>query len=56
MELTPDLVADESFLYFIHKVLLEVHVMEGVLVCPETGREFPINNGIANMNLDESEI
>lgn len=35
--------------------LLQVEVMEGVLKCPDTGREFPINKGIPNMLLSEEE-
>ena len=29
--------------------LLQIEVKEGALVCPETGRQFPITNGIPNM-------
>lgn len=31
-------------------------MIEGKLVCPESGREFPINNGIPNMILNEDEV
>lgn len=47
---------DDSFLQLVHKLLLDVHVLEGSLVCPETGRRFPINNGIPNMLLHEDEV
>ncbi|GAB5029555.1 trm112-like protein at1g22270-like [Nannochloropsis oceanica] len=47
---------DESFLEIVHKLLLDVHVLEGALVCPETGRRFPINEGIPNMLLHEDEV
>lgn len=33
----------------------QVEVMEGVLKCPDTGREFPITKGIPNMLLSEEE-
>ena len=36
--------------------LLQVEVKEGFLVCPETGRQFPITNGIPNMLLNEEEV
>jgi len=47
---------DEKFLKKAHHALLEVEVVEGELICPETGRKFPINNGIPNMLLNESEV
>eukprot|EP00307_Rebecca_sp_RCC1486_P002033 CAMPEP_0119413326 /NCGR_PEP_ID=MMETSP1335-20130426/5451_1 /TAXON_ID=259385 /ORGANISM="Chrysoculter rhomboideus, Strain RCC1486" /LENGTH=108 /DNA_ID=CAMNT_0007438111 /DNA_START=136 /DNA_END=462 /DNA_ORIENTATION=+ len=40
---------DEQFLKALHHVLLEVEVMEGQLVCPETGRKFPVKEGIPSM-------
>ncbi|XP_018650826.1 hypothetical protein Smp_029100.1 [Schistosoma mansoni] len=46
---------NEEFLKLAHRALLEVDVMEGVLVCPETGREFTISNGIPNMLVNEGE-
>jgi multifunctional methyltransferase subunit TRM112 len=36
--------------------LFEIHVLEGMLVCPDTGREFPIKDGIPNMILHEDEL
>ncbi|GAB6024977.1 hypothetical protein CHUAL_010071 [Chamberlinius hualienensis] len=47
---------DETFLKKAHHVLLEVEVESGSLVCPETSREFPINDGIPNMLLNEDEV
>ena len=35
---------------------LQVEVIEGELVCPESGRKFPITNGIPNMLLLEHEV
>lgn len=34
----------------------QVHVIEGCLVCPKSGRRFPITNGIPNMLLHEDEV
>ena len=34
----------------------QVHVVKGALVCPKSGRRFPINNGIPNMLLHEDEV
>lgn len=48
--------ADETFLRKLHHALLELHLEEGALVCPETGRKFPVNKGIPNMLLHEDEV
>ena len=45
-----------SSYHSIHAILTQVEVMEGELVCPETGRKFPIQNGIPNMLLNEDEV
>lgn len=50
-----ELLEDENVLKALHHVLLEVEVMEGDLECPETGRKFPIKNGIPNMLINEEE-
>ena len=47
---------DEEFLKKMHTVLLEYEVEEGELICPETGRTFPISKGIPNMLLQETEV
>jgi multifunctional methyltransferase subunit TRM112 len=47
---------DETFLKKMHTVLLEYEVEEGELICPQTGRTFPISKGIPNMLLQETEI
>ncbi|KAF6029727.1 TRMT112 [Bugula neritina] len=54
--LTDEVKEDEDMLRKIHHVLLEVEVIEGKLICPETGREFPINKGIPNMLLNDEEV
>ncbi|XP_041847139.1 multifunctional methyltransferase subunit TRM112-like protein [Melanotaenia boesemani] len=55
-ELVPDYEKNEDFLKSVHRVLLEVDVIEGCLQCPESGREFPITRGIPNMLLNEDEV
>eukprot|EP00239_Pterosperma_sp_CCMP1384_P003558 CAMPEP_0197849964 /NCGR_PEP_ID=MMETSP1438-20131217/13811_1 /TAXON_ID=1461541 /ORGANISM="Pterosperma sp., Strain CCMP1384" /LENGTH=115 /DNA_ID=CAMNT_0043462891 /DNA_START=216 /DNA_END=563 /DNA_ORIENTATION=- len=52
---TTEMLEDEGFLKAFHHALLEVHVQEGRLICPETGRAFEINKGIPNMMLNEDE-
>ena len=59
-DLPPEVVesyeSNEDFLKKAHRILMEVEVLEGNLVCPETGREFPVNKGIPNMLLNEDEV
>ncbi|XP_037117037.1 multifunctional methyltransferase subunit TRM112-like protein [Syngnathus acus] len=55
-ELVADYEHNEEFLKKVHRVLLEVEVMEGCLQCPESGRQFPITKGIPNMLLNEDEV
>ncbi|GKV41095.1 hypothetical protein SLEP1_g48674 [Rubroshorea leprosula] len=43
--------SDHEFLGKFHHALLELHIEEGALFCPETERKFPINKGIPNMLL-----
>jgi multifunctional methyltransferase subunit TRM112 len=47
---------DTETLKVLHHVLFEVHVIEGELVCPESGRKFPVQDGIPNMLLHEDEV
>ncbi|XP_059378378.1 multifunctional methyltransferase subunit TRM112-like protein [Carassius carassius] len=51
----PNYESDEDFLRKVHRILLEVEVVEGCLQCPESGREFPISKGVPNMLLIEDE-
>ncbi|KAJ0397187.1 hypothetical protein P43SY_005114 [Pythium insidiosum] len=48
--------SDEALLRKVHHALLDVHVKTGKLICPESGREFPIVDGIPNMLLREDEV
>lgn len=54
--LTPELLEDDDVIAKLHHALLEVHLEEGALVCPETGRRFPVSQGIPNMLLNEDEV
>ena len=44
-----DYATNEEFLKALHHVLLEVEIVEGVLVCPETDKRFPIKEDIPSM-------
>lgn len=48
--------ADIAVLKLLFRALFEIHVIEGILICPDTGREFPIRDGIPNMILHEDEL
>jgi len=52
---TPELAADEGFLRALYHVLMDVHLVNGMLTCPDTGREFPVTDGIVDVMLQESE-
>ncbi|XP_015179436.1 PREDICTED: multifunctional methyltransferase subunit TRM112-like protein [Polistes dominula] len=47
---------DIDFLKQAHHALFEIDVVSGDLLCPESGRRFPINDGIPNMLLNEDEV
>ena len=46
----------EEFLKLAHHLMMEIEVIEGFLVCPESGRKFKITRGIPNMLLTEQEL
>eukprot|EP00934_Nitzschia_sp_Nitz4_P004413 Nitzschia sp. Nitz4//scaffold75_size92586//13522//13911//NITZ4_004841-RA/size92586-processed-gene-0.37-mRNA-1//-1//CDS//3329557663//4403//frame0 len=47
---------EASVLEALYHVLFNIHIQDGELVCPDTGRKFPIKQGIPNMILHEDEI
>jgi multifunctional methyltransferase subunit TRM112 len=53
--LTEELAQDNDFLIALYHILMNVHLVQGVLTCPDTGREFPVTNEIPNMILEEEE-
>lgn len=55
-QLIEDYEKNEEFLKKLHHALLEVEIVNGDLLCPESGRKFPISNGIPNMLLNEDEV
>ncbi|XP_021771267.1 multifunctional methyltransferase subunit TRM112-like protein At1g22270 [Chenopodium quinoa] len=55
-DVDPSLLDSQDFLTKFHHALLEIHLEEGALVCPETGRKFPVSKGIPNMLLHEDEV
>ncbi|KAJ6930458.1 hypothetical protein NC652_014094 [Populus alba x Populus x berolinensis] len=55
-EADSSMLESEEFLRKVHHALLELHLEEGALTCPETGRKFPVTKGIPNMLLHEDEI
>jgi multifunctional methyltransferase subunit TRM112 len=55
-KLDPAFATSEAFLKQVHHALLEVVLVDGFLVCPESGRKFPVKDCIPNMLLNEDEI
>lgn len=55
-EINLDVAPEPELLQKLHHLLLEIDIIEGHLSCPETGRVFPINQGIPNMLLNEDEV
>mmetsp|Transcript_9744 Transcript_9744/g.12804 ORF Transcript_9744/g.12804 Transcript_9744/m.12804 type:complete len:125 (-) Transcript_9744:248-622(-) len=47
---------DEQFQRKVHHALLDIHLQDGRLVCPESGRPYPVKDGIPNMLLHEDEV
>ena len=41
-----DPLLEESVLKTLHHIMFEVHVIEGELICPESGRRFPIKESM----------
>ena len=56
LEPVPELLSDASFLQAVHRLLLDVHILEGTMVCPESGRTFLIKDGVPNMMIPESQV
>ncbi|KAF7311616.1 hypothetical protein MKEN_01064800 [Mycena kentingensis (nom. inval.)] len=54
-EQVPEMLDDE-FLQTLHHVLFEMHVEEGIMICPNCNHNYAISNGIPNMLLAEHEI
>ena len=55
-QLPDNLEENAAFVSNLHRVLFDVHLIEGQLICPDTGRKFPVKEGIPNMILHEDEI
>uniref|UniRef100_A0A7S2NVK9 Multifunctional methyltransferase subunit TRM112-like protein n=1 Tax=Leptocylindrus danicus TaxID=163516 RepID=A0A7S2NVK9_9STRA len=53
--LTDEMVQDQAFLQALYHVLMNVHLVRGILTCPDTGREFAVTDGIVDFMLKESE-
>ncbi|KAI8364890.1 hypothetical protein EDC96DRAFT_558649 [Choanephora cucurbitarum] len=47
---------NEAFLQLVHNVILETHVQQGQMVCPNCNHVYKIRDGIPNMLLAEHEI
>mmetsp|Transcript_23351 Transcript_23351/g.38906 ORF Transcript_23351/g.38906 Transcript_23351/m.38906 type:complete len:124 (-) Transcript_23351:150-521(-) len=52
----PQLLEDKDFLRAMHNLLFDIHIIKGFLVCPESGRRFPIENRIPDMMIQEADL
>ncbi|KAI7902202.1 uncharacterized protein BX663DRAFT_512079 [Cokeromyces recurvatus] len=55
-EMPENATENEEFLKLVHNVLLETHVQQGQMVCPNCSHVYKIKDGIPNMLLAEHEI
>ncbi|MCP9260393.1 tRNA methyltransferase 11-2-like protein [Dirofilaria immitis] len=55
-EQLPENLEDEELKNELHRLLVCVEIVEGELKCPESGRVFPIRDGIPNMLTNADEI
>ena len=55
-DLPKDWENNETLVHALYRVLFDVHLVEGNLVCPDTGRIFPVKQSIPNMILHDDEI
>ena len=53
--LTVEMAEDPEFCKALYHVLMNVHLIEGMMTCPVTRREFPVLDGIPNMIIEEEE-
>jgi multifunctional methyltransferase subunit TRM112 len=53
--LTEVMSKDTLFLRALYHVLMNVHLVRGMLTCPDTGREFPVTDGIVDFSMEEEE-
>ena len=53
--LSEELVKDPTFLRALYHVLMNVHLVKGMVTCPTSGREFPVTDGVVNFMLEEEE-
>lgn len=54
-QVTPEMLQEDDFLQQFHHALMEIALIEGALICPETGRRFTVSKGIPNLLLNEDE-
>jgi len=53
--LTQDLTQNPAFLRALYHVLMNVHLINGILTCPDTGKEFPVSAGVCSFLIDEDD-
>ena len=54
-EFTEEMANEDDFLIALYQVLMNVHLVRGILTCPDTGREFSVVDGIPNFVFDDDD-
>lgn len=55
-KLTPEELNSQDMLEYINHVIYENMIIQGVLICKNCKKEYIINNGVANMVLNDDEV
>ena len=55
-ELPSDYASDVAFLQSVHDLIMDIHILQGFLLCPNCARKYPIINGVPNMILKDDEV
>jgi multifunctional methyltransferase subunit TRM112 len=46
---------DTAFLIALYHILMNIHVVQGIMECPVTKRQFPVQDEIPNLVLADDE-
>ena len=52
-QLTDDMIQDSNFMIALYHILMNIHIVQGIMTCPITQRKFTIDHEIPNMMILE---
>ena len=55
-KLTSGEILNEEIIKYLHHVLFEVSIIEGLLICNNCGKNYEVRDGVPNMVLDDNEV